>query len=176
MNDGSDVPATGNLFHPVKLGLRIRCCTRCWQTYDPKRVVVQYCWNERKGSVAPKIAKSIELSNPNPRWVNLTCHTCPLFGSVCKVNGEPIIWWTYCREYTSLCRPRYPCHLFEITTALVFQYLPAHLDVVVPGLVVDLMQPRRKAPAISVITSIGLEHKFSPGRYDRTDCLGKGGL
>jgi dihydrofolate synthase/folylpolyglutamate synthase len=176
-----------NMFHPVKMGLKnINMLHEAMGSPmdDPKRVVVHIAGTNGKGSVALKIARSIEFSNPSLK-VGLFCSPhVSSFRERMQVNGELITE----QEVVDLLPGIYklcvdhdiPATFFEITTALAFQYYAARgTDVVVleTGLGGRLDATNVvKAPAISIITSIGLEHTRILGDTIELIALEKGGI
>ena len=176
---------TTNLFHPVKMGLQ-----NIQQLHDllgnpmDKTTVIHIAGTNGKGSVALKIAKTIEASNPDLK-VGLFCspHVCS-FRERMQINGQLISEEDvvgYLPKIYELCEKHdIPATFFEITTALAFQYYAAkQADVVVleTGLGGRLDATNVvKAPAISVITSIGLEHTRILGDTVELIALEKGGI
>jgi hypothetical protein len=82
-----------NMFHPVKLGLKnIEMLHEAMGSPmdDPKRVVVHIAGTNGKGSVALKIAKSIELSNPHLKVGLFNSPHVSSFRERMQVNGELI--------------------------------------------------------------------------------------
>jgi dihydrofolate synthase/folylpolyglutamate synthase len=175
------------ILHPVNLGLRnIEMLHEALASpmNDPNRVVVHIAGTNGKGSVALKIAKSIELSNPDLK-VGLYCSPhVSSFRERMQVNGELIME----EEVVDLLPGIYklcadldiPGTFFEITTTLAFRFFHAReTDVVVleTGLGGRLDATNVvKAPAISIITSIGLEHTRVLGDTIELIALQKGGI
>jgi dihydrofolate synthase/folylpolyglutamate synthase len=175
------------ILHPVNLGLRnIMMLHEALGSpmNDPKRVVVHVAGTNGKGSVALKIAKSIELSSPNLK-VGLYCSPhVSSFRERMQVNGELITE----QEVVDLLPGIYklcadldiPATFFEITTALAFQFYSARkTDVVVLETGLGGRQDATNvvtAPAISIITSIGLEHTRVLGDTIELIALEKGGI
>jgi dihydrofolate synthase/folylpolyglutamate synthase len=203
-----------NMFHPVKLGLKnIELLHEAMGSPmdDPKRVVVHIAGTNGKGSVALKIAKSIELSNPNLK-VGLFCSPhVSSFRERMQVNGELIseqevvdllpriyklcvdrdipatFFGKSLHQQPNRRIPNLPSthsrplpNLAEITTALAFSFFHARgTDVVVleTGLGGRLDATNVvTAPAISIITSIGLEHTRILGDTIELIALEKGGI
>lgn len=161
---------TTNLFHPVKMGLdnmeRLHeLMGRCMDE-ESSVAVVHIAGTNGKGSVALKIARALEFSNPNLK-VGLFCSPhVSSFRERIQVNGrliseEQVVEYLpqiyqYCRQYDI------PATFFEITTALAFLFYAkekANVVVLETGLGgrLDATNVIRQ-PALSVITSIGLEH------------------
>lgn len=158
-----------NLFHPVKLGLdNIEQLHRVlgFPMDDPNVTVVHIAGTNGKGSVALKIAKTLELADPT-RKVGLFCSPhISSFRERMQVNGELITEnevVEFLPEIYRMCQEHdIPATFFEITTALAFRFFHARgADAVVleTGLGGRLDATNViKNPAISIITSIGLEH------------------
>lgn len=176
-----------NLFHPVKLGLQNieQLHVAMGSPMDnPKRAIVHIAGTNGKGSVALKIAKSIELSNPDLK-VGLFCSPhVSSFRERMQVNGclisEDEVVEFLPRIY-QLCEEHdIPATFFEITTALAFGFFDAQKTNVVVletglGGRLDATNVVR-APAVSVITSIGLEHTRILGDTIEKIALEKGGI
>jgi dihydrofolate synthase/folylpolyglutamate synthase len=176
-----------SFFHPVNLGLRnIKILHEALGSPmdDPKRVVVHIAGTNGKGSVALKIAKTIELSNPNLK-VGLFCSPhVSCFRERMQVNSELISEQEVADllpRIFKLCVDRdIPATFFEITTALAFSFfLSRETDVVVletgMGGRLDATNVMI-APAISIITTIGLEHTRILGDTIELIALVKGGI
>jgi dihydrofolate synthase/folylpolyglutamate synthase len=176
-----------NINHPVKLGLEnIEQLHEAMGSPmdDPARVVVHIAGTNGKGSVALKIAKSLELSNPN-LTVGLFCSPhVSSFRERMQVNGELISE----KEVVDLLPSIYklcedwgiPATFYEITTALAFSFFHARQTNVVvleTGLGGRLDATNVvTAPAVSIITSIGLEHTAILGDTIEKIALEKGGI
>lgn len=174
-----------NMFHPVKLGLtNIQDLHEALDYPMEKTCVVHVAGSNGKGSVALKIAKTIEFSNPELK-VGLFCSPhVSSFRERMQVNGELISE----REVVdllpniyALCKERdIPATFFEITTALAFAFFAARkVDVVVleTGLGGRLDATNViKHPALSIITSIGLEHTRILGDTIELIAMEKGGI
>lgn len=153
-----------NMFHPVKMGLDNSLAL--YNTTQPlqNRVVVHIAGTNGKGSVAYKIAATLQKQH---RTVGLfTSPHIASFRERMQINGTPIREeqvvellprvYQYCEDL------RLPATFFEITTALAMLFFAeSNADVVVleTGLGGRLdatnVVPN---PALAVITSIGLEH------------------
>ena len=158
-----------NLFHPVKLGL-----TNMEQLHaalgnpmdDPQRTVIHVAGTNGKGSVVLKLAQTIRLANPQLRVGMFVSPHVASFRERMQVNGELItedeVVELMPKIYDICVQQDIPATFFEITTALAFSFFAAQqADVVVleTGLggrldATNVIQ----SPAISIITSIGLEH------------------
>lgn len=137
-----------------------------------------------KGSVTWKIAKTIQLSNPTLK-VGLFCSPhVSSFRERMQVNGKLISEdqvVEYLPNIYKLCKDHdIPATFFEITTALAFHYFATEkTDVVLleTGLGGRLDATNVvTAPALSVITSIGLEHTRILGDTIEKIALEKGGI
>jgi dihydrofolate synthase/folylpolyglutamate synthase len=176
-----------NLNHPVKLGLEnIEQLHEVMGSPmdDANRVVVHIAGTNGKGSVALKIAKSLELSNPNLK-VGLFCSPhVSSFRERMQVNGELISEQEVVDllpNIYKICEDRdIPATFYEITTALAFSYFHSrdtNVVVLETGLGGRLDATNVvKAPAISIITSIGLEHTAILGDTVELIALEKGGI
>ena len=158
-----------NLFHPVKLGL-----SNIQQLHaalgnpmdDPKRTVIHVAGTNGKGSVVLKIAKTIQLANPQLKVGMFVSPHVASFRERMQVNGELIseeeVVELMPKIYDICVQQDIPATFFEITTALAFSFFASReADVVVleTGLGGRLDATNAiKSPAISIITSIGLEH------------------
>jgi dihydrofolate synthase / folylpolyglutamate synthase len=174
-----------NMFHPVKLGL-----TNIIQLHEAignpmdRVCVVHIAGTNGKGSVALKIAKTLEYSNPSLR-IGLFCSPhVSSFRERMQVNGELIEEQEVVEllpEIYSLCKEHdIPATFFEITTALAFRFFESrNVDVVVLetglGGRLDATNVIR-SPAVAVITSIGLEHTRILGDTIELIALEKGGI
>lgn len=176
-----------NLFHPVKLGLDNidnlhEALGRPMD--DPNLPVIHIAGTNGKGSVALKIAKTIQLSNPELK-VGLFCSPhVSSFRERMQINGVPIseeeVVEHLPRLYDICEKQDIPATFFEITTALAFLfYQERNVDVVVleTGLGGRLDATNViKTPAISIITSIGLEHTRILGDTVELIAIEKGGI
>ena len=158
-----------NLFHPVKLGLENIEKLHQLLGYpmdSPNVAVIHIAGTNGKGSVALKIAKSLQYSYPEKK-VGLFCSPhVSSFRERMQVNGDLISE----EEVVSLMPELYhlcevhdiPATFFEITTALAFAFFKsrqADFVVLETGLGGRLDATNVvKNPEIAVITSIGLEH------------------
>lgn len=146
--------------------------------------VVHIAGTNGKGSVALKIAKALEYSNPN-LVVALFCSPhISSFRERMQVNGELISeqevvdllpkLYSQCKEHDI------PATFFEITTALAFSFFEArkaNVVVLETGLGGRLDATNViAAPALSIITSIGLEHTRILGDTVELIALEKGGI
>ncbi len=172
-----------NLFHPVKLGL-----TNMEELHEllgrpmDKLTVIHIAGTNGKGSVALKIARTLELTGLK---VGLFCSPhVSSFRERMQVNGkliseEQVV--EYLPRIYELCRKHdIPATFFEITTALAFMfYAEENVDVVVLetglGGRLDATNVIRN-PALSIITSIGLEHTRILGDTVELIALEKGGI
>jgi dihydrofolate synthase / folylpolyglutamate synthase len=188
-----------NMFHPVKMGLdNIEALHDALgapmdgSTDDDdddgakKGVVVAHvAGTNGKGSVALKIARTLKLGNPD-LTVGLFCSPhVSCFRERMLVNDSELI--TEAEVVAILPRIYQICHdldipatFFEITTALAFAFFASRkADVVVleTGLGGRLDATNVvKSPALSVITSIGLEHTRILGDTVELIALEKGGI
>lgn len=172
-----------NLFHPVKLGLQNmqELHEHLGRPMD-KLTVIHIAGTNGKGSVALKIAKTLELTGLR---VGLFCSPhVSSFRERMQVNGnliseEQVV--EYLPRIYELCNQHdIPATFFEIATALAFMfYAEENVDVVVLetglGGRLDATNVIRK-PALSVITSIGLEHTRILGDTVELIALEKGGI
>lgn len=174
-----------NIFHPVKLGL-----TNIQQIHDaiggpmdnPNIPVIHIAGTNGKGSVALKIAKTLELSNPALK-VGLFCSPhVSSFRERMQINGrliteEEVVEFLP-RLYDMCETNKIPATFFEITTALAFLFFRnANVVVLETGLggrldATNVIQ----APAVSIITSIGLEHTRILGDTIQKIAREKGGI
>jgi len=177
-----------NMFHPVKLGLENMHLLHKLMGKpmdDPNRVVVHVAGTNGKGSVCLKIANALrnqqqrnessvslqEENNDDPKKLNVGIFCSPHISSFrerMQVNGKMITEEEVVEllpQIYDLCLPEnndIPATFFEITTALAFLFFEKReTDVVVleTGLGGRLDATNVISnPAISIITSIGLEH------------------
>lgn len=158
-----------NLFHPVKLGLQN--IEQLHQALgnpmeDPQRTVIHVAGTNGKGSVVMKLARTLQLSNPNLKVGMFVSPHIASFRERMQVNGELIsedeVVELMPKIYDICEKEDIPATFFEITTALAFSFFAARqTDVVVleTGLGGRLDATNAvKSPAITIITSIGLEH------------------
>jgi len=152
---------------------------------DPNVAVVHIAGTNGKGSVALKIARSLERANPN-LTVGLFCSPhVSSFRERMQVNGGTLISEAEVVELLPqiyrICEEQdIPATFFEITTALAFSFFAQrHCNVVVleTGLggrldATNVVQ----SPALSVITSIGLEHTRILGDTIELIAKEKGGI
>lgn len=174
-----------NMFHPVKLGLQnIQQMYAAMGNPMDDTVVVHIAGTNGKGSVALKIAKTLEYSNPNLK-VGLFCSPhVSSFRERMQINGglisEQEVVDLLPTIYGLCKRHDIPATFFEITTALAFSFFHTrNADVVVleTGLGGRLDATNViKSPAIAVITSIGLEHTRILGDTVELIALEKGGI
>lgn len=156
-----------NMFHPVKLGLenieRIHTALGC--PLD-KTIVIHVAGSNGKGSVTLKIANTIRYANPQAKVGIFISPHIASFRERMQVNGELIteseVVELLPRIYQICQDGQIPATFFEVTTALACAFYALRgVDVVVleTGLGGRLDATNVvKAPALSVITSIGLEH------------------
>lgn len=172
-----------NLFHPVKLGLEnMHELHKLLGRPMDKKTVIHIAGTNGKGSVALKIAKTLELSGLR---VGLFCSPhVSSFRERMQVNGrlipeEQVV--EYLPRIYEMCQQHdIPATFFEITTALAFLfYAEENVDVVVLetglGGRLDATNVIQK-PALSVITSIGLEHTRILGDTIELIAVEKGGI
>lgn len=172
-----------NLFHPVKLGLtNIEDLHKAMGNPMDQRPVIHVAGTNGKGSVALKIATTLQLLNPTLK-VGLFCSPhVSSFRERMQINGQLISEEQVVErlpEIYGLCeRKNIPATFFEITTALAFSYFQdADVVVLETGLggrldATNVIQ----APALSIITSIGLEHTRILGDTIELIALEKGGI
>lgn len=158
-----------NLFHPVKLGLSNMEQLHAALGHpmdDPQRTVIHVAGTNGKGSVVLKIAQTIRLGNPQLKVGLFVSPHVASFRERMQVNGELIteeeVVQLMPQIYDICVQQDIPATFFEITTALAFSFFAARqCDVVVleTGLGGRLDATNViTAPAIAIITSIGLEH------------------
>ena len=165
-----------NMFHPVKLGLENMHLLHKLlgnPMDDPNRTVIHVAGTNGKGSVCLKIANTLrsQQHRDGGRKLNVGIFCSPHVSSFrerMQVNGEMITEEEVVEllpQIYDLCLPEnndIPATFFEITTALAFLFFAKrNTDVVVleTGLGGRLDATNVVAnPALSVITSIGLEH------------------
>ena len=133
---------------------------------DPKRTVIHVAGTNGKGSVVLKIARTLELGNPQLKVGMFVSPHVASFRERMQVNGELIteeeVVELMPKIYEICEKQDIPATFFEITTALAFSFFASRqTDVVVleTGLGGRLDATNViKSPALSIITSIGLEH------------------
>ena len=175
-----------NLFHPVKLGLEnIERLHKILGSPmdDPDITIIHIAGTNGKGSVALKIAKSLEQVKNNRVGLFISPHVSS-FRERMQVNSclisesevedrLPTIF-SACEEHGI------PATFFEVTAALAFfHFAESGCNVIVleTGLGGRLDATNIvKNPAISVITSIGLEHTRILGDTVEKIALEKGGI
>jgi dihydrofolate synthase/folylpolyglutamate synthase len=158
-----------NMFHPVKLGLdnMKRLHELLGNPMDnADRVVIHVAGTNGKGSVCLKIANTLQQQSGNIVGLFCSPHVSS-FRERMQVNGEMITEDEVVEllpEIYGLCiKYDIPATFFEITTALAFSFYArrnANVVVLETGLggrldATNVIQN----PAISIITSIGLEHQ-----------------
>lgn len=174
-----------NLFLPVKLGLEnMEQLHEALGRPTDRMIIVHIAGTNGKGSVTYKIAKTLREANPNLR-VGLFCSPhISSFRERMQVNDELITEDQVVQllpPIYEICQERdIPGTFFEITTALAFSYYASmKCDVVVLetglGGRLDATNIVRK-PAISIITSIGLEHTRILGDTIELIAVEKGGI
>lgn len=172
-----------NLFHPVKLGLQnMQSLHDLLGRPMDKLPVIHIAGTNGKGSVAFKIAKTLEMSGLRV-GLFISPHVSS-FRERMQVNGgliseEQVI--EYLPRIYELCREHdIPATFFEITTALAFLFFAEEqVDVVVLetglGGRLDATNVIRN-PSLTIITSIGLEHTRILGDTIELIALEKGGI
>ena len=175
-----------NLFHPVKLGLdnMVQLHAAIGNPMDQTKniCVVHIAGTNGKGSVALKIAKTLQYAGLK---VGLFCSPhVSSFRERMQINDALISEEEVVQllpHLYELCQTHdIPATFFEITTLLAFRYFALHkVDVVVleTGLggrldATNVVQH----PALSIITSIGLEHTRILGDTIELIALEKGGI
>lgn len=172
-----------NLFNPVKLGLQnMEDIHEAMGRPMDHRPVIHIAGTNGKGSVALKIATTLQLLNPSLR-VGLFCSPhVSSFRERMQINGEMIPEdkvVAYLPEIYDICLKKdIPATFFEITTALAFKFFEeADIVVLETGLGGRLDATNVvSAPAMSIITSIGLEHTRILGDTIEEIALEKGGI
>jgi len=156
-----------NLFHPVKLGLQNmeELHAALGNPMNKSNVtVIHIAGTNGKGSVALKVAKTLELAGYNV-GLFVSPHIAS-FRERMQVNSVPISEAeveTLLPQIYDICeKGEIPATFFEVTTALAFSFFQKRCaDVVVleTGLGGRLDATNViSSPALCVITSIGLEH------------------
>jgi dihydrofolate synthase/folylpolyglutamate synthase len=159
-----------NLFHPVKLGLsnieQLHAAIGNPMDDTQQRTVIHVAGTNGKGSVVYKIAQTLRFSNPALKVGLFVSPHIASFRERMQVNGELIseeeVVEFMPQIYDICIQQDIPATFFEITTALAFLFFAKRkTDIVVleTGLggrldATNVIQ----SPAISIITSIGLEH------------------
>ncbi|KAL9184108.1 hypothetical protein ACHAXT_002194 [Thalassiosira profunda] len=174
-----------NLFNPVKLGLENmdRLHKALGSPMDqPNISIVHIAGSNGKGSVALKTAHTLQLANYKV-GLFVSPHISS-FRERIQINGEPISEAQverYLQEIFDICeREDIPATFFEVTTALAFHiFAKEGVEAVVleTGLGGRLDATNVIAsPALSIITSIGLEHTRILGDTVEAIALEKGGI
>lgn len=156
-----------NLFHPVKMGLQnIEQLHEALGSPmdDPNTSIIHIAGTNGKGSVAFKTAKTLELAGHRV-GLFVSPHVSS-FRERMSVNGVPIseseVADLLPKIFATCQSHDIPATFFEITTALAFLfYRKNNVDVIVleTGLGGRLDATNIvKNPALTIITSIGLEH------------------
>merc|ERR1740124_1673716 len=156
-----------NLFHPAKLGLdNIENLHRALGSPmdNPDITVIHIAGTNGKGSVAMKTAKTLEFAGHRV-GLFVSPHVSS-FRERMSVNGiaisEDQVARLLSRVFKACEEHGIPASLFEITTALAFLFYHeqnVHVVVLETGLGGRLDATNIvKYPALSIITSIGLEH------------------
>jgi dihydrofolate synthase / folylpolyglutamate synthase len=150
---------------------------------QPKRIVVHVAGTNGKGSVCLKIANALQQQRGNKVGLFCSPHVSS-FRERMQVNGEMITE----EEVVELLPPIYdlciqhdiPATFFEITTALAFSFYAkrgANVVVLETGLGGRLDATNVITnPALTVITSIGLEHTRILGDSIELIAREKGGI
>jgi dihydrofolate synthase/folylpolyglutamate synthase len=175
-----------NLFHPVKMGL-----SHMEQLHElmgnpmddtSRRFVVHVAGTNGKGSVAMKVAKTLEAAGYTT-GLFVSPHISS-FRERMQVNSTPISEEEVCHLLPyifQLCQTHdISATFFEVTTALAFAFFQhRNVDVVVLevglGGRLDATNVIQK-PALSMITSIGLEHTRILGDTVDLICFEKAGI
>ncbi|CAB9505347.1 Probable bifunctional folylpolyglutamate synthase/dihydropteroate synthase [Seminavis robusta] len=176
-----------NMFNPVKLGLENiqRIHEQLGNPMDdPNVTVIHIAGTNGKGSVALKIAKTLEFLDDG-LTVGLFCSPhVSSFRERMQINSELISEQEvvqYLPRIYEICQQHdIPATFFEVTTALAFlfyQQRGANVVVLETGLGGRLDSTNIVAqPACAVITSIGLEHTRILGDTVELIALEKGGI
>lgn len=175
-----------NLFNPVKLGLENmdRLHEMLGRPMDkPEIAVVHVAGSNGKGSVSLKTAHTLEKYGGWKVGLFVSPHISS-FRERIQINGVPITETqveTHLQWVFDICKTEnIPATFFEVTTALAFRvFATENVDVVVLetglGGRLDATNVIRQ-PAVSVITSIGLEHTRILGDTIELIALEKGGI
>ncbi|KAG7366533.1 folylpolyglutamate synthase [Nitzschia inconspicua] len=175
-----------NMFHPVKLGLtNMRKLHQLLGNPmdDPDRVVVHIAGTNGKGSVCLKIANALQQQSSNKVGLFCSPHVSS-FRERMQVNGEMIteeeVVELLPQIYDLCIQHDIPATFFEITTALAFSFYAkrgANVVVLETGLGGRLDATNViNNPALTVITSIGLEHTRILGDTIELIAREKGGI
>jgi len=175
-----------NLFHPVKLGLENieRLHEVLGSPLDnPNLTIIHIAGTNGKGSVALKIAKTLEEVDGNTVGLFISPHVSS-FRERMQVNSqlmtEADVEDRLPRIFAACEENAIPATFFEVTTALAFLHFAesgCNVIVLETGLGGRLDATNIfKEPAISVITSIGLEHTRILGETVEEIALEKGGI
>lgn len=175
-----------NLFHPVKLGLDN--IERLHEVFgspmnDPNITVIHIAGTNGKGSVALKIAKSLEQVAGNTVGLFISPHISS-FRERMQVNSglisEAEVEDRLPRVFAACEENSIPATFFEVTAALAFLHFAesgCNVIVLETGLGGRLDATNIvKEPAVSVITSIGLEHTRILGDTVEQIAIEKGGI
>mmetsp|Transcript_9623 Transcript_9623/g.16371 ORF Transcript_9623/g.16371 Transcript_9623/m.16371 type:complete len:556 (-) Transcript_9623:11-1678(-) len=174
-----------NLFNPVKLGLENmeKLHKAIGSPMDqPDISVIHIAGSNGKGSVALKTANTLRLADYKV-GLFVSPHISS-FRERIQINGEPLSEAQvekYLKEIYDICEEQeIPATFFEVTTALAFRaFAQEGVEVVVleTGLGGRLDATNViKHPALSIITSIGLEHTRILGDTVELIALEKGGI
>jgi len=174
-----------NLFNPVKLGLENmeKLHEAIGRPMDkPDISIIHIAGSNGKGSVALKTANTLRLAGYKT-GLFVSPHISS-FRERIQINGEPLSEAQvekYLKEIYDICeKHNIPATFFEITTALAFRaFAQEGVEVVVleTGLGGRLDATNViKHPALSIITSIGLEHTAILGDTVELIALEKGGI
>lgn len=153
-----------NRFTAVKLGLEnMQHLNDAFGNPASRFEVVHVAGTNGKGSVAFKIAKALERSGYRTGLFVSPHVSC--FRERVQVNGELISEQEVCATLSEIfnvsAQLRIPATFFELTTMLAFQHFAKqNVDCVVleAGLGGRLDSTNIVTPALSVITSIGMDH------------------
>ena len=174
-----------NLFNPVKLGLENmdKLHKAIGSPMDqPDISVIHIAGSNGKGSVALKTANTLRLADYKV-GLFVSPHISS-FRERIQINGEPLSEVQvekYLKEIYDICEEQgIPATFFEVTTALAFRaFAQEGVEVIVleTGLGGRLDATNViKHPALSIITSIGLEHTRILGDTVELIALEKGGI
>jgi len=175
-----------NLFHPVKLGLDNieRLHEALGSPLDrPNITIIHIAGTNGKGSVALKVAKSLEQVADNTVGLFISPHVSS-FRERMQVNSglvtEEEIEDRLPRVFAACEEESIPATFFEVTAAMAFLHFAesgCNVIVLETGLGGRLDATNIvKEPAVSVITSIGLEHTRILGDTVEKIALEKGGI
>ncbi|KAL7554109.1 hypothetical protein ACHAWF_017500 [Thalassiosira exigua] len=174
-----------NLYNPVKLGLenmgRLHAALGDPMD-DPSVSVVHVAGSNGKGSVALKVAHTLQAAGYKV-GLFVSPHISS-FRERVQINGVPLTEGQveeYLQEIYDICdREEIPATFFEVATALAFNaFKREKCDIVVleTGLGGRLDATNViKSPALSIITSISLEHTRILGDTVEKIALEKGGI